>query len=159
MIMRVDIIDPLHTCMKQLVARDAAKAETIFQAVESKVEVDNILWCQAVNLSVDNTNSMIEVHISLASHCKGQTRNVYSWMPISPSILLQAMPTMHLHRCQGYMLKTYSLTYQYTIGLIKVRKKGSTSRIHGFHNQEYAKILTHRSTRCIYWRSMLIFSQ
>ena len=57
------------------------------------------------------------------------------------------------------MLKTYSLTYQYTIGLIKVRKKGSTSRIHGFRNQEYAKILTHRSTRCIYWRSMLIFSQ
>lgn len=43
--MRVDIIDQklsLHTSMKQLVARDAAKAETIFQTVESKLEVDNI---------------------------------------------------------------------------------------------------------------------
>ena len=77
----IDIINQklsLHTSMKEVVARDAAKAETIFQAVESKLEVDNIPWCQAVSLSVDNTNSMIGVHISLVSHCKGQTRNIYS---------------------------------------------------------------------------------
>ena len=36
-----------------------------------------IPWSQAVSLSVDNTNSMIGAHNSLASHCKGRNPGVY----------------------------------------------------------------------------------
>ena len=65
--------------------RDAAKAETVFQAVESKLEVDNIPWSQAVSLSVDNTNSMIGVHNFWHHVARDITQiYIYSWMPMSP---------------------------------------------------------------------------
>ena len=38
-----------------------------------------------------------------------------------------------------------------------MKKKGVLTEYMDFRNQEYAKILTHGSTRCIYWKSMLLF--
>ena len=49
--------------------------QTLFQTLESKWR--EIPWSQAVSLSVDNTNSMIGVHNSLASRCKGRNPEIY----------------------------------------------------------------------------------
>ena len=50
--------------------RDASKAETLFSVVQEKLEGDEIPWTQVVSLSVDNTNSMVGAHNSLASRLK-----------------------------------------------------------------------------------------
>ena len=47
--------------------RDASKAADLFEVVDSRIELDQIPWSHAVSLSVDNTNSMIGVHNSIAS--------------------------------------------------------------------------------------------
>ena len=57
--------------------RDVSKAAELFKVVESRFEQDNIPWCHAVSLSVDNTNSMIGVHNSFASRCKVQNQEIY----------------------------------------------------------------------------------
>ena len=49
--------------------RDAAKAESVFRSMESKLTDDEIPWSHVVSLSVDNTNSMVGIHNSLASCC------------------------------------------------------------------------------------------
>jgi len=69
------LLRPTSTCVTS--GRDAAKADTLIQTVESKLEEDEIPWSQAVSLSVDNTNSMIGAHNSLASRCKGRNPEIY----------------------------------------------------------------------------------
>ena len=40
---------------------DAAKASTIFTAIEECFVADDMLWNNCVSLSVDNTNAMIGI--------------------------------------------------------------------------------------------------
>ena len=57
--------------------RDASKAATLFDVFEEKIEADEIPWTQIVSLSVDNTNSMVGAHNSLASHLKAKNPETY----------------------------------------------------------------------------------
>lgn len=83
------------TCVTS--GRNAAKAKALFEVVGFKLEVDEIPWSQAVSLSVDNTNSMIGIHNSLASRCKVHNPDIYVFgCPCHLPILQQAMSMMHL---------------------------------------------------------------
>ena len=64
-----------HMCVTS--GRDASKAATLFDVFEEKIEADEIPWTQIVSLSVDNTNSMVGAHNSLASRLKAKNPETY----------------------------------------------------------------------------------
>ena len=55
---------------------DAAKASTIFAATEECFVVDDMLWNNCVSLSVDNTNAMIDLRISVTSKFLGKNNEM-----------------------------------------------------------------------------------
>ena len=55
---------------------DAAKASTIFAATEECFVVDDMLWNNCVSLSVDNTNAMIDIRISVTSKFLGKNNEM-----------------------------------------------------------------------------------
>ena len=103
--------------------QDAAKAESVFRSMESKLRDDGIPWSHVVSLSVDNTNSMVGIHNSLASRCR--THN--------PEIFLSNCPCHLVHIAASHAHDAFStvpgvnvedlLIDLYTIGLIKVPKE------------------------------------
>ena len=57
--------------------RDTSKAVELFEVVHSTFEQNNIPWSHAVGLNVDNTNSTIGEHNSVASRCRVQNEEIY----------------------------------------------------------------------------------
>ena len=53
--------------------------QTLFGVVQEKLETDEIPWTQFVSLSVDNTNSMVGTHNSLASSLKEKIQRPIYW--------------------------------------------------------------------------------
>ena len=64
-----------HMCVTS--GRDASKAATLFGVVQEKLEADEIPWTQVISLSVDNTNSLVGAHNSLASRLKAKNPETY----------------------------------------------------------------------------------
>ena len=131
--------------------RDASKADTIFKVVQAKMEDDNIEWCQAVSLSVDNTNSMIGAHNSFASRCKVQNENIYllgcpcHLAHIAASNANDAFAEISGTNVEDLLIDLYYWFEKST------KRKGVLVEYMEFCDQEYMKILKHSSTR---WLSL-----
>lgn len=131
--------------------RDASKAAEIFEVVKSKFEQDNIPWCNAVSLSIDNTNSMIGAHNSFASRCKVQNQEIYV---CGCPCHLANIAASHAHDAFAEVLGVHveDLLIDIYYWFDKSTKiKGVLVEYMQFCDQEYAKILKHVSTR---WLSL-----
>ena len=76
---------------------DCGKAYKIFEAIEKSFEKSNMLWTNCVSLSVDNTNSMVGCHNSVASRFLKKIPNVLSldvhaiWPTLQPAQLMMPL--------------------------------------------------------------------
>ena len=131
--------------------RDAAKAESVFRSMESKLIDDEISWSHVVSLSVDNTNSMVGIHNSLASRCRSH----------NPEIFLSRCPCHLVHIAASHAHDAFSEIAGVNVEDLLIdlyywfdkstKRKGVLAEYMEFCNQEYAKILKHGSTR---WLSL-----
>lgn len=131
--------------------RDAAKAESVFRSMESKLIDNEIPWSNVVNLSVDNTNLMVGIHNSLASHCRSH----------NPEIFLSQCPCHLVHIAASHAHDAFSKVAGVNVENLLInlyywfdkstKRKGVLAEYMKFCNQKYAKILKHGSTR---WLSL-----
>ena len=63
--------------MPSIRGEDGAKAYKIFEVIENKFAINDLLWSNFISLSVDNCSTMIGVRNSVALHFLNKSPNVY----------------------------------------------------------------------------------
>ena len=130
--------------------RNASKAD-LFEVVNSKIEKEEIPWSHAVSLSIDNTNSMIGIHNSIASRCKVKNQEIYicgcpcHLANIGASNAHDAFAEALAINVESLLIGIYYWFEKST------KQKGVLAEYMEFCDLEYAKILKHVSTR---WLSL-----
>ncbi|XP_058941996.1 uncharacterized protein [Pocillopora verrucosa] len=138
-----------HMCVTS--GRDASKAETLFGVVQEKLETDEIPWNQVVSLSVDNTNSMVGAHNSLASHFKAKNPETYVLgCPCHLAHIAASRAHDEFAKIIGISAEELLIDQYYWFDK-STKRKGILLEYMQFCNQEYGKILKHSSTR---WLSL-----
>ena len=138
-----------HMCVTS--GRDASKARTRFDVFEEKIEADEIPWTQIVSLSVDNTNSMVCAHNSLASRLKAKNPETYVLgCPCHLAHIAASGAHDAFAKIMGISAEEL-LIDQYHWFEKSTKRKGILLEYMQFCNQEYGKILKHSSTR---WLSL-----
>ncbi len=131
--------------------RDASKAADLFEVVESRIEKDKIPWSHAVSLSVDNTNSMIGVHNSIASRCKVKNQEIYvCGCPCHLANIAASNAHDSFAEALGVNVENLLIDIYYWFDK-STKRKGILAEYMEFCDLEYAKILKHVSTR---WLSL-----
>ena len=62
---------------------DCGKAGTVFKTIENKFEDCSMTWDNYVSLNVDNTNTIIGKHYSVASHTLKSNPNMFFFFVIA----------------------------------------------------------------------------
>ena len=138
-----------HMCVTS--GRDASKAATLFDVFEEKIEADEIPWTQIVSLSVDNTNSMVGAHNSLASRLKAKNPETYVLgCPCHLAHIAASGAHDAFAKIMGISAEELLIDQYYWFEK-STKRKGILLEYMQFCNQEYGKILKHSSTR---WLSL-----
>ena len=131
--------------------RDVSKAAELFEVVHSMFEQDNIPWSHAVGLSVDNTNSMIGVHNSVASRCRVQNEEIYiCGCPCHLANIAASNAHDAFAEVLGIDAESILIDIFYWFDK-RTKRKGVLAEYMEFCDLEYAKILKYVSTR---WLSL-----
>ena len=124
-----------------------ATASYIFNAVDEKFTEDSMPWLNSLSLSVDNTNSMIGRHNSVASRCIGK----------NPDTFISGCPCHLAHIAATEANDVFSDDISLNVEDILVdlyywfdkssKRKGKLSEYFDFCDQDYQQVLKHVSTR------------
>ena len=138
-----------HMCVTS--GRDASKAETLFSVVQEKLEGDEIPWTQVVSLSVDNTNSLVGAHNSLASRLKEKNPDTYVLgCPCHLAHIAASSTHDEFAKVTGISAEELLVDLYYWFDK-STKRKWILVEYMQFCDQEYGKILKHSSTR---WLSL-----
>ena len=128
-----------------------ATASCIFNAVDEKFAEDSMPWLNSVSLSVDNTNSMIGRHNSVASRCMGKNSDIF--ISGCPCHLAHIAATKANHAFSddvGLNVEDILIDLYYWFDKSS-KRKGKLSEYFDFCDQDYQQVLKHVSIR---WLSL-----
>ena len=141
-----------HFCNMYITeGEDCCKAFKIFESIEKCFEEDKMPWSNCVSLSVDNTNSMVGRHNSVASHFLGK----------NPATFIAGCPCHLAHIAASHANESFSNYVNLSVEDVCVdcyywfdkstKRKGKLTEYFEFCNQEYQSVLKHLSVR---WLSL-----
>ena len=127
---------------------DCGKAYKIYEAIEKSFEKSNMLWTNCVSLSVDNTNSLVGCHNSVASR----------FLKKNPECFIAGCPCHLAHIAASSANDAFSSCIGVNVEDVCVdwfdkstKRKGKLTEYFEFCDQEYQAVLKHLSVR---WLSL-----